>query len=160
MLEICLITSGWEKKLQKHNSFGGKSFLRPQYKMASIKDGWRVESGWVVAYEQVLTISTGIYPTQSAHPCPRGRILWAPCRWTVVSLACLFCGGGLFPSSQFPVAGGWVVFRWFSRWVVVRRVVVSFGFGFSWVRRTASIGGTAKPNRKCKWRNAQIRNVN
>lgn len=48
------------------------------------------DSGW---WWCVLTISTDICPTPSAHPCPRGRIRWARCRWTAVSSACLFCGG-------------------------------------------------------------------
>jgi len=81
--------------------------------MASIRMGggrwWLIQ--WVVRWGTVLTISIGICPTQSAHPYPRGRIRWAPCRWTVVSLACLFCGGWFWISAT--LVGGSVV-RWFG----------------------------------------------
>jgi len=98
--------------------------------MASIKMGGGVVQGvvqwvWVVRWV-VLTISIGICPTQSAHPCPRGRIRWAPCRWTVVSLACLFCGG------WFRISARWVgIYGWFSGSMIGR----SDGRGIPSIRR-------------------------
>jgi len=72
MLKICLIASGWRSFALNNNK------RKTLYKMASIKMGGGVVQGvvqwvWVVRWV-VLTISIGICPTQSAHPCPRGRI--------------------------------------------------------------------------------------
>lgn len=81
MLEICLIASGTRTRVPQQNG----CHLHWQGVVVGVGD-----SGW---WWCVLTISTDICPTPSAHPCPRGRIRWARCRWTAVSSACLFCGG-------------------------------------------------------------------